>query len=39
MVKVTVIEETHEVSVEINGVEIPVDELDYIPTGYCEDDE
>lgn len=35
MVKVTVVEETQEVNVEINGVEIPVNEIDYIPTGYC----
>ena len=39
MIKVTVVEETQEVSVEINGVEIPVDEIDYIPTGYCEEDD
>lgn len=37
MIKVTVIEETHEVIVKINGIEIPVDEIDYIPTGYCDE--
>ena len=37
MVKVVVIEETREVYVYIDGKEIKVDELEYIPTGLCED--
>ena len=37
MVKVVVIEETREVYVYIDGKEIMVDELEYIPTGLCED--
>ena len=37
MVKVVVIEETREVYVYINGKEIKIDELEYIPTGLCED--
>ena len=37
MVKVVVVEETREVYVYIDGREIKVDELEYIPTGLCED--
>ena len=33
MIKVTVVEETHEVSLEIDGKEIQIDEVDYIPFG------
>ena len=36
MIKVTVVEETHEVSLEIDGNEIHIDELDYIPFGDYE---
>lgn len=36
MVKVTVVEETHEVSLEIDGEEIQIDEVDYIPFGDYE---
>lgn len=35
MIKVTVVEETHEVSLEIDGKDVVIDEIDYIPTGYC----
>ena len=37
MVKVVVVEETREVYVYIDGKEIKIDELEYIPTGLCED--
>ena len=37
MVKVVVVEETREVYVYIDGKEIKIDELEYIPTGFCED--
>ena len=36
MIKVTVVEETHEVSLDIDGKEIPIDEVDYIPFGDYE---
>lgn len=36
MIKVTVVEETHEVSLEIDGKEIHIDEVDYIPFGDYE---
>ena len=36
MIKVTVVEETHEVSLEIDGNEIHIDEVDYIPFGDSE---
>ena len=36
MIKVTVVEETHEVYLEIDGNEIEIDEVDYIPFGDYE---
>ena len=33
MVKVVVIEETKEVILKINGVDVPIDEIDYIEIG------
>ena len=33
MVKVVVIEETKEVVLKINGVDVPIDEIDYIEIG------
>lgn len=36
MIKVTVVEETHEVSLGIDGKEVTIDEVDYIPFGDYE---
>lgn len=33
MIKITVVEETKEVILRINGVDVPIDEIDYIEIG------
>jgi hypothetical protein len=33
MVKIIVIEETKEVVLKVNGVDVPIDEIDYIEIG------
>lgn len=33
MIKITVVEETKEVILRINGVDVPIDEIDYIDIG------
>ena len=33
MVKIIVIEETKEVILKVNGVDVPIDEIDYIEIG------
>ena len=33
MIKVTVVEETNEGILRINGVDVPIDEIDYIEIG------
>ena len=33
MIKITVVEETKEVILKINGVDVPIDEIDYIEIG------
>ena len=36
MIKITVVEETKEVILRINGVDVPIDEVDYIEIGAVE---
>ena len=33
MIKITVVEETKEIILRINGVDVPIDEIDYIEIG------